>query len=119
MSVVSNSYGGGEFNGETFYDPAFTTPNNNVAFVFSTGDSGAPGEFPAYSPNVVAVGGTSLETVSIKGTYGKEIGWSGSGGGVSQFEPTPSYQSSNGVNPLPAYSRRVHGRRPHDRRGHP
>ena len=98
VAVVSNSYGGGEFNGETNYDTQFTTPNNNVAFVYSTGDSGAPGEYPAYSPNVVAVGGTSLETVSIKGTYGKEIGWNGSGGGTSQYEPTPSYQASNGVN---------------------
>src|SRR5262249_45994662 len=33
-----------------------------------------------------------------KGTYGSEAGWAGSGGGVSQFEPTPAYQSNNGVN---------------------
>jgi len=96
--VVSNSYGGPEFSGETAYDSQFTTSSNNVAFVFSTGDSGAPAEYPAYSPNVVAVGGTSLYTKSIKGQYGSEIGWSGSGGGVSLYEPTPSYQSSNGVN---------------------
>ncbi len=106
--VVSNSYGAGEFNGETNYDSQFTTPNNNVAFVFSTGDNGAPSEYPAYSPNVVAVGGTSLYTLSIKGQYGSEIGWSlgsdpgqptlASAGGVSLYEPTPSYQSSNGVN---------------------
>ncbi len=106
--VVSNSYGAPEFNGETSYDSQFTTPNNNVAFVYSTGDLGAPGEYPAYSPNVVAVGGTSLYTLSIKGQYGSEIGWSlrsdpgqptsASGGGVSLYEPTPSYQSSNGVN---------------------
>ncbi|HKM52945.1 MAG TPA: S53 family peptidase [Isosphaeraceae bacterium] len=96
--VVSNSYGGPEFSGETAYDSQFTTSSNNVAFVFSTGDSGAPAEYPAYSPNVVAVGGTSLYTLSIKGQYGSEIGWSGSGGGVSLYEPTPSYQSSNGVN---------------------
>jgi subtilase family serine protease len=109
--VVSNSYGGPEFSGETFYDPQFTTPSNNVAFVFSTGDTGAPGEYPAYSPNVVAVGGTSLATKSINGQYGSEIGWSlgsdtaccnsptsASGGGVSLYEPTPSYQYNNGVN---------------------
>jgi len=96
--VVSNSYGGPEFSGETAYDSQFTTSSNNVAFVFSTGDSGAPAEYPAYSPNVVAVGGTSLYTKSIKGQYGSEIGWSGSGGGVSLYEPTPSYQSSNEVN---------------------
>ncbi|MDR3618456.1 MAG: S53 family peptidase [Paludisphaera borealis] len=98
VSVVSNSYGGGEFNGETQYDSQFTTPAQNVAFVFSTGDDGAPSEYPAYSPNVVAVGGTSLNTASIKGRYGNEIGWNGSGGGISQYEATPSFQSSNGVN---------------------
>ena len=96
--VVSNSYGGGEFNGETNYDSQFTTTNNNVAFVFSTGDSGAPGGYPAYSPNVVAVGGTSLHTASIKGRYASESGWSGSGGGISIYESTPSFQSNNGVN---------------------
>ena len=31
-----------------------------VTFLAATGDSGEPGEYPAYSPNVVAVGGTSL-----------------------------------------------------------
>ncbi len=95
--VVSNSYGGGEFNGETAYDGQFTT-NPKVAVTFSTGDTGAPGEYPAYSPNVVAVGGTSLTALSTRGTYGSESGWSGSGGGISDYEAVPSYQSSNGVN---------------------
>ena len=98
VTVVSNSYGSSEFSGENSFDPEFTTPKNNVAFVFSTGDFGAPGQYPANSPNVVAVGGTSLYALSFKGQYGKEIGWSGSGGGVSQFETTPSFQSANGVN---------------------
>jgi hypothetical protein len=95
--VVSNSYGSGEFASETAYDSEFTTPGNNVAFTFSTGDSGAPGSYPAYSPNVVAVGGTSLYTIGARGAYGSESGWSGGGGGVSQFEPTPAYQTNNGV----------------------
>jgi subtilase family serine protease len=95
--VVSNSYGGPEFSTESNYDVQFTkTPN--VAVTYSTGDNGAPGEYPAYSPNVVAVGGTSLATRSIRGAYGVEAGWSGSGGGTSQFESVPSYQSNNGVN---------------------
>ena len=106
--VVSNSYGGAEFNGETDYHSQFTTPSNDVAFVFSTGDTGTPATYPSSSPNVVAIGGTSLYTRSIAGKYGSEIGWSlgsdpgnakiGSTGGVSHSEATPSYQSSNGVN---------------------
>ena len=94
--VVSNSWGGSEFNGETDYDSELTT-NPNVAMAFATGDSGAPGEYPAYSPDAIAVGGTSLATLSLKGTYGYESGWSDSGGGISQYEAQPSYQSNAGL----------------------
>jgi hypothetical protein len=61
--------------------------------VASSGDNGAaPGtEFPASSPNVLAVGGTSLNAPG--GTYASETGWSGSGGGVSQYESKPAYQN--------------------------
>jgi subtilase family serine protease len=93
--VVSNSYGSGEFSGETYFDAEFSNPK--VAFTFSTGNQSAPAEYPAYSPNVIAVGATSLTTLSIKGAYGFESGWSGGGGGVSVYESTPSYQSGNGV----------------------
>jgi hypothetical protein len=107
--AVTNSYGGSEFNGETAYDSEFNQPagHNPVTFTFSTGDSAAPGSYPAYAPDVVAVGGTSLYTSSARGIYGSETAWSktttrgvtsGGGGGVSKYEPTPSYQSSNGVN---------------------
>jgi hypothetical protein len=101
VDVVSNSYGSSEFAGESAYDAEFTTPggHNPVSFFFSTGDSGAPGSYPAYSPNVVAVGGTNLYTLSARGAYGSEIGWSGGGGGVSAAESgTPAFQSNNGVN---------------------
>jgi hypothetical protein len=109
VDVVSNSWGGSEFNGETAYDVEFNQPagHNPVAFTFSTGDSAAPGGYPAFSPNVVAVGGTSLYTASARGAYGSETAWSktvvrgvteGGGGGVSQYEATPAYQSANGVN---------------------
>lgn len=94
VSVVSMSFGiNGGFAGETALDPVFTTPagHQGVTFLASTGDSGAPGGYPAESPNVVGVGGTSLFT-DAAGNYGSESGWSGSGGGISQFEPLPTYQ---------------------------
>ena len=53
----------------------------------------APGEYEAYSPNIVAVGGTSLY-LDGNGNYLGELGWSGSGGGQSQYEPEPSYQAA-------------------------
>jgi len=96
VSVISMSWGGGETAGETQYDSYFTTPSGHtgVTFVASTGDSGEPSGYPAYSPYVVAAGGTSLAIDSL-GNYQSETGWSGSGGGISQVETQPGYQ--NGV----------------------
>ena len=96
VSVISMSFGTDEFSDQTQLDSLFTTPagHQGITFLASTGDSGAPGGYPAYSPNVVAVGGTSL-TADASGNYQGETGWKGSGGGISKFEPQPSYQ--NGV----------------------
>lgn len=93
VSVVSMSWGGGEFSSEASYDSIFTTPagHQGVTFVASTGDNGAPGGFPAYSPNVLAVGGTTLN-LNSSGAYVSESGWSGSGGGISSYESQPAYQ---------------------------
>ena len=41
--------------------------------------------WPASSPIVVAVGGTTLN-LNTDGTVISEIAWSGSGGGVSRYE---------------------------------
>jgi subtilase family serine protease len=97
VSVVSMSFGEGEgalgSSGESSLDPVFTTPNghSNVTFLASTGDSGSPGGYPAYSPNVVAVGGTTL-TLNGDNSYNSEVAWGGSGGGTSYYEPEPAYQ---------------------------
>jgi hypothetical protein len=86
--VVSMSYGRNDYSGETSRDSTFN--HTGVTYVASTGDSGAPGAYPAFSPNVVAVGGTTLD-YSLATGY-SERGWSGSGGGISQFESQPAYQ---------------------------
>ena len=94
VSVVSMSFGANEFASEIGLDSIFTTPSGHtgVTFVASTGDNGSPGEYPAYSPNVLAVGGTSL-TLNSQNQITNETGWSGSGGGISTMETQPSYQS--------------------------
>ena len=102
--AVSMSFSWGEFSGETTYDTYFTTPSGHagVTFLAASGDSGAMGQgyqatnpldgYPAFSRNVVAVGGTSLHITGR--SYSGETGWAGSGGGVSQLEsPQPTYQS--------------------------
>jgi subtilase family serine protease len=104
VSVVSMSWGGSEFNGETSYDSEFTTPSGHtgITFVAASGDSGSASgvDWPASSPDVLSVGGTSLSVSSASGTYSSETGWSDSTGGVSQYEGEPEYQS--GVQSLDA-----------------
>ncbi len=94
--VVSMSFGGGEFSGETTFDSTFLTPAGHagVTFVASSGDSGAPASYPSASPNVLSVGGTRLN-LDAAGNILSETAWSGSGGGLSAVENQPSYQ--NGV----------------------
>jgi hypothetical protein len=105
VSVVSMSWGFAEGQAvfaadEAAYDSYFTTPG--VTFVASTGDDGAADpEYPAFSSNVVAVGGTSL-SLNADNSYNSETGWgytdgalgtfTGSGGGLSGHEPEPAYQ---------------------------
>jgi subtilase family serine protease len=95
VSVVSMSWGGREFRGQTSYDPFFKTPagHNGVTFVTASGDYGTKygADWPASSPNVVAVGGTTL-WVDAAGNTLLETAWSGSGGGYSVLEPEPGYQ---------------------------
>ena len=81
--VVSNSWGGSEFSTEENYESHFK--QTGVVYVASSGDSGAGVEWPAVSPNVLAVGGTTLASDSNSVTGYSETGWSGSGGGVSEI----------------------------------
>jgi Bacterial Ig-like domain (group 3) len=118
VSVVSLSYGepepsiAGSGLSEQSFDSDFTTPG--VTFVAASGDSGIYGNggdsvavnYPAASPNVLSVGGTSI-VIDAAGDYpgtgpSGEVAWGdgtqsgisgGGGGGLSTIEPEPTYQS--------------------------
>jgi subtilase family serine protease len=93
-NVVSMSFGGAEFSTEigAQADGIFLTGHKRgVSFTASSGDQGTGAQYPASSPFVTAVGGTSLFT-QPDGTYVKEAAWSGSSGGLSTFEARPAYQ---------------------------
>ncbi len=116
VSVVTLSYGLPESSltaaEEQSLDSEFTTPG--VTFLAAAGDSGIYGnggfqlaaDYPAASPNVVAVGGTSIVIDSAgdyPGTTGSsgEMAWGdgsssgedgGGGGGLSAIEPEPAWQ---------------------------
>jgi subtilase family serine protease len=124
-TIVSNSYG---YAGEAVPDSVISGEQNQhvqaavegIGLYFSSGDSGdevaklgykSP-DFPATSPYVTSVGGTSLE-VAANGGYTTETGWGsatdqikdgalvsplpgtfrgGAGGGVSDKFAQPAYQ---------------------------
>jgi subtilase family serine protease len=92
-TVVSNSWGAGEFSGEASYDMHFNHPG--VPITVSSGDSGYGVEYPAASPYVTAVGGTTLR-VDASGNRISETAWSGAGSGCSAYETKPSWQKDLG-----------------------
>jgi subtilase family serine protease len=87
---ISNSYGGGEFSGESSYDSHFN--RTGVAITVSSGDSGYGVEYPAASLFVTAVGGTTLN-LNSNNSYNSESVWSGAGSGCSAYESKPGFQS--------------------------
>ncbi len=93
--VVSMSWGGSEFFGEWLYDDHFSQVTG-VTFTAASGDSGTGVLWPAASPYVVGVGGTTLQ-LDGSGNVTSETAWSGSGGGISAYESEPAYQTTFGV----------------------
>jgi subtilase family serine protease len=88
---ISNSYGGSEAATDTSADAHFNHPG--IAITVSSGDSGYGVEYPAASPYVTAVGGTTL---TRSGSGFTESAWSGAGSGCSAYEPKQSWQTDAG-----------------------
>jgi subtilase family serine protease len=93
-SVVSMSWTASEWSTESSTDKNFVS--NGVTYLAASGDAGTGVAYPAVSPDVIGVGGTSL-TLSSSGAYQTETAWSGSGGGLSVYEREPSYQAQFGI----------------------
>jgi subtilase family serine protease len=93
---ISNSWGGPEFNTQASYDSHFERPG--VAITVASGDDGYGVQYPASSPDVTAVGGTTLW---MKGrTRTEEKVWNlgafdGTGSGCSAVEPQRTWQASD------------------------
>jgi subtilase family serine protease len=92
-TVVSNSWGGSETKTELGLDAHFQAPG--VTYVAASGDSGYGVSYPAASPKVLAVGGTSLQ-LSSTGRRSSETAWSGAGSGCSKYEAKPTWESDSG-----------------------
>jgi subtilase family serine protease len=90
-SYVSMSWGGTETTSETVFDSYFLTPG--VSFFAAAGDTHSEVIYPSSSPDVVSVGGTTLNVKST-GTWSSETAWSTAGGGCSSYETANSAQAS-------------------------
>src|ERR1700760_4188551 len=91
--VISNSYGGGETgspNTEQHYNYA------GIAVTASSGDGGFGVEFPASSPHVTAVGGTTLKRAAGTTRGFTETAWSGAGSGCSTVYGKATWQKDTG-----------------------
>lgn len=92
-TVISNSYGGGEYSGEVTDQSHFNHPG--VAITVSSGDNGYGVEFPAASQYVTSVGGTHLVRSSTTRGWTETV-WSGAGSGCSAYIAKPSWQTDGG-----------------------
>jgi subtilase family serine protease len=91
---ISNSWGGDESSDETANDVHFN--HVGVAITASSGDSGYGVSYPASSPFLTAVGGTSLNRAPKTTRGWKESAWDGAGSGCSAYEPKPTWQTDSG-----------------------
>ncbi len=94
-AAISNSYGGAEAATQLADDARYFN-HPGIAVTASTGDSGRGAQYPASSPFVTAVGGTTL----VRGGAGRgwtESAWVGSGSGCSAYEARPAWQAGIGV----------------------
>ncbi|MBV9688508.1 MAG: S53 family peptidase [Ktedonobacteraceae bacterium] len=94
-NVINNSYGGSESPDESSFDSSYAHPG--IAITAASGDSGYGVSYPATSPHVTAVGGTSLSRASNKRGW-SETAWSGAGSGCSGVFSKPSWQKDSGCN---------------------
>ncbi len=91
-SAISNSWTAGEFSTESSYDSYF---HHGIPITASSGDSGYGVAWPASSPYVTAVGGTSLVAATNARGW-SETAWTGAGSGCSAYEAKLPVQTDTG-----------------------
>jgi subtilase family serine protease len=97
---VSNSWGGTETPSDTTLDTKYFD-HPGIVITAAAGDSGYGVIYPATSPYVVSVGGTTLSTAAnargwTETVWGSSAGLEGTGSGCSLYEPKPSWQHDTG-----------------------
>lgn len=103
---MSESNGGGVVSMSFKINPADDVPplgfqaidsifaaSTQTTFIAASGDVGGSLNYPASSPYVTSVGGTTLPLDQDGNQNGEETGWDGSGGGETVIYTAPGYQS--------------------------
>jgi hypothetical protein len=92
-TAVSMSWGGTEDRTILAADRHLYHPGVNL--VAASGDEGYGAQWPASSPYVTAVGGTTLRRSTNSRGWSETV-WSGTGSGCSRYEPKPAWQRDRG-----------------------
>lgn len=92
---VSMSWGGTDDRNDSAFDSAYLA-KSGAFYAVATGDQGykSGGFYPATSPYVVAVGGTTLTPTPSGDRSWTETAWSGATSGCSSHEAKPAFQAS-------------------------
>lgn len=99
MNVISMSFGSRELTSAFLRSSSSlesVLTSTTCCYLASTGDSSFP-SYPALNPNVLAIGGSTLNLVSNNGIASRanEITWQSAGAGYSKIYSKPTYQ--NGI----------------------
>lgn len=89
---VTMAWGGTEFAGETAFNAAFA--NSSVSYFAAAGDTASELSYPATSPDVIAVGGTTLTVTRATDAWTSETAWATAGGGCSRYETAAPAQAA-------------------------
>jgi len=108
MLADDNSFLEGAAQGQTMFS---STGDTGSFCPVEVGVNGVPGgvpmvNYPAASTYVTAAGGTTLLTNS-DGSYDTETAWYAGGGGISQFEGPPYWQTAANISATKANSRAI------------
>jgi subtilase family serine protease len=90
-TAISNSYARTEFSGETALDVHYNHPGIMITVASGNGGYSMGATYPAASPYVTAVGGTTLQRSSNARGW-SETAWSKTSSGCSRYEPKPTWQ---------------------------
>jgi hypothetical protein len=94
-AAISNSWGTTE-GGYSWTDLDGIFESAGIPITASSGDGGYEVNWPALSPDVISVGGTTLNQTTATGTRNAtETAWSGAGSGCSAYAPKPEWQADS------------------------